>query len=81
MKNAVSWDRAKVALLRASYAKAAARGDSDFTLSVRPEGPLRFVTAYAKYLLEYLDAEMRAHPDTEPRPNKEGPEPDGEATW
>jgi hypothetical protein len=53
----ITWTRLKLSLLKAAYKEAVKRGAPDFYL-----GNDQFVTAYAKYLIEYLDLQFK--PDT-----------------
>lgn len=50
----INWTREKLKELKAAYANALKHGASDFYL-----GDDQFVTAYAKYLIEYLDLQFK----------------------
>lgn len=60
----VQWTSDKLDLLKKAYAEN--KQAESFKITVKPEGELTFIPGYAKYLIEYLEAEFAKQPPPSP---------------
>lgn len=57
-KRTISWNARAVQLLRQHHDAAQAAQQEQFTLLLEGEEPIELVTAYSRYLLEYLEPQF-----------------------
>lgn len=74
MKQPIQFSRARLVLLKDQYATARGAGQDSFVLTLEDDSRHELVTSYAKYLIEHLETQFKAHPDQPAAPNREGEE-------